>query len=228
MVSVNIKTVSVDITFARFPPHMFGLMPTTNKTTPPGRSSPDQAKEQTDAARRRARQSIREHELIWLLQQRLRAVSWPQWRLRSMLQPHCTATAWELSDLDHSHAATPQRATRASCAQLQLLRSDLAPPAVDLLEALGRCVCTRRACCFCLCVYRTSAASVELRPRGWRAVAFPCWHHYESASTWLIVILMVRCCFGGLSHYKTNSRIIRRIFRFGLVVEYTRIIRSTT
>ena len=26
----------------------------------------------------------------------------------------------------------------------------LAPPAVDLLEALGRCVCTRRACCFCL------------------------------------------------------------------------------
>ena len=55
-----------------------------------------------------------------------------------MLQPHCTATAWELSDFDHSHAATPQRVTRASCAQL--LRSDLAPPAVDLLEALGRCV----------------------------------------------------------------------------------------
>ena len=64
MVSVNIKTVSVDITFARFPPHIFGLMPTTNKTTPPGRSSPDQAKEQTDAARRRARQGIREYELI--------------------------------------------------------------------------------------------------------------------------------------------------------------------
>ena len=66
---------------------------------------------------------------------------------------HCTATAWELSDLDHSHAATPQRVTRALCAQL--LRSDcgdfcarsLAPPAVDLLEALDRCVCTRRACC---------------------------------------------------------------------------------
>ena len=116
-------------------------------------------------SRRRARQNIGDYELIWLLQQRLRAVSWPQWRLRCMLQPHCTATAWELSDLDHSHAATPQRATRASCAQLQLLRSDLAPPAVDLLEALGRCVCTRRACCFCL-VYRTSAASVELRPRG--------------------------------------------------------------
>ena len=36
--------------------------------------------------RRRARQSIREYELIWfwLLQQRLRAVSWPHWRLRCM------------------------------------------------------------------------------------------------------------------------------------------------
>ena len=99
---------------------------------------------ETDAARRRVRQSIREYELILLLRQRLRAVSWPHWRLRCM-RSHCMATAWELSDLDHSHAATPQRVTRASCAQL--LRSDLAPPAVDLLEALGRCVCTRRACC---------------------------------------------------------------------------------
>ena len=53
------------------------------------KDSPDQAKEQTDAARRRARQSIiREHELIWLLQQRLRAVSWPNWRLRCMHSLH--------------------------------------------------------------------------------------------------------------------------------------------
>ena len=39
--------------FARFPPAShFGLMPTAlGKTTPPGRTSPDQAKEQTDAAR---------------------------------------------------------------------------------------------------------------------------------------------------------------------------------
>ena len=37
-------------------------------------------------SRRRARQSIREYELIWLLQQRLRAVSWPHWRL-SCMQP---------------------------------------------------------------------------------------------------------------------------------------------
>ena len=92
-------------------------------------------------SRRRARQSrVREYELIWLLQQRLRAVSWPHWRLRCM-QPLLShgPTAWELSDLDHSHAAIPQRVTCASCAQL--LRSMcLAPPAVDLLEALGRCV----------------------------------------------------------------------------------------
>ena len=74
-------------------------------------------------SRRRARQSIRGYDLIWLLQQRVRAVSRPHRRLRCMLQPLCTAMAWELSDLDHSHAAIPQRVTRASCAQL--LRSVL-------------------------------------------------------------------------------------------------------
>ena len=79
---VTQKVVSVDGVrrhFARFLPasHFGPIMPTTlGKTTPPGWTSPDQAKEQTDAARRRARQSIREHELIWLRQQRLRAVSW--------------------------------------------------------------------------------------------------------------------------------------------------------
>jgi len=83
---------------------------------------------------------------------------------------HCTATAWELSDLDHSHAATPQRVTRASCAQL--LRSMcLAPPAVDLLEAIGRCVCMRRAYCFSLmrishfCCFRWAASSGLARRR---------------------------------------------------------------
>ena len=45
-------------------------------------------KEQTDAARRRARQSIREYGLIGLLRQRLRAVSWPHWRLRCMQPLH--------------------------------------------------------------------------------------------------------------------------------------------
>jgi len=44
---------------------------------------------ETDAARRRARQSIREHELIWLLQQRLRAVSWPHWRFAAN-SPECS------------------------------------------------------------------------------------------------------------------------------------------
>ena len=90
VVSVHIKTESVDITFALFPSAShFGLMPTAlGKTMPPGRTSPDQAKEQTDAARRRARQGIREYELIWLLQQRLRAVSSPHWRLRCMQPLH--------------------------------------------------------------------------------------------------------------------------------------------
>ena len=85
---------------------------------PMGRQSPE-----TDAARRRARQSIREYELILLLKQRLSAVPWPHWRLRCMLQPLRTATAWELSDRDHSHATTTQRVTRVSYAQL--LRSVL-------------------------------------------------------------------------------------------------------
>ena len=39
-------------------------------------------------SRRRARQSMREYELIWSLQQRLRAVSWPHWRLRCMQPLH--------------------------------------------------------------------------------------------------------------------------------------------
>jgi len=86
------------------------------------KDSPDQAKEQTDAARRRARQSIREFELIWLLQQRLRAQCLGLTGACAACS-HCTATAWELSDLDHSHAATPQRVTRASC--VRLLRSVL-------------------------------------------------------------------------------------------------------
>jgi len=78
MVTQKVRCLSVDITFARFPPasHFGPIMPTTlGKTTPPGRTSTDQVKEQTDAARRRARHSIGEYELIWLLQQRLRVAS---------------------------------------------------------------------------------------------------------------------------------------------------------
>jgi len=116
---------------------------------------------------------------------------------------HCTATAWELSDLDHSHAATPQHVTNASCAQLLRWRSDFCAWRRLLLICwqllIG--VCVRDGLAASVCVHRTSAASVELRPRGWRAVAdVPRWLHLRdrSSSTWLIVILIVRCCFGGL------------------------------
>ena len=121
---------------------------------------------------------------------------------------HCTATAWELSDLDHSHAAIPQRVTRASCAQLFLLRSDFCAWRRLLLLLIcwklliGVCVRDGLAASVTVCayiLYRTFAAfSVELRPRGWRAVVYPRWLHDQSGSTWLIVILIVRCCFGGL------------------------------
>ena len=116
---------------------------------------------------------------------------------------HCTATAWKLSDLDHSHAATPQRVTRASCAQLFLPRSDFCAWRRLLLICwkllIGVCVRDGLAASVCV-LYRTYAASVELRPRGWCAVAFPRWRHLRdrSGSPWLIVILTVRCCFGGL------------------------------
>ena len=198
MVSVHIKTVSVDITFARFPSAShFGLMPTSlGKTTPPERSSPDQANEQTDAARRRARQGIREYELIWLLQQRLRAMSWP----------HCGACA-----ACCSHTARPRHGSYQTL--ITLTRRPLSVSRA--LHVLNSCVLIwRRLPLICLkllvgvcvqggpaasvCVYRTSAAFVELRPRGWRAGAFPYWHHYQSGLMWLIVILIVRCCFGGL------------------------------
>ena len=85
--------------------------------------------------------------------------------------------AWELSDLDHSHAATPQRVTRASGAQL--LSSDFCAWRRLLLICwkllIG--VCVRDGLAASVCVNRTSAASVELRPRGWRALAFPRWLH---------------------------------------------------
>ena len=71
--------------------HFGPIMPTTLGNTKEQTDVPmtlGKTKEQTDAARRRARQSIREYELIWLLQQRLRAVSWPHWRLRCMQPLH--------------------------------------------------------------------------------------------------------------------------------------------
>ena len=97
--------------------------------------------------------------------------------------------AWELSDLDHSHAATPQRVTRASFLMCSapgswLLRSDLCAWRRLLLICwkllIG--VCVRDGLAASVCVYRTSAASVELRPRGWRAVALPRWLHLRDQS----------------------------------------------
>ena len=48
-------------------------------------------------------------------------------------------------------------------------------------------MCVRDGLAASVCVYRTSAASVEPRPRGSRAVAFPLWLQVLSCSTWLIV-----------------------------------------
>jgi hypothetical protein len=89
----------------------------------------------------------------------------------------------------------------------------LALPAVALLEP---------GSCWSVCVYETDLlllfayiallllrASVELLPRGWRAVAFPRWLNAQSCSTWLIVILVVRrCCFGGLCVYETGLLLV--------------------
>ena len=71
---------------------------TLGKSMPPsptaGAGAQKQKAEQTpetDAAQQRTRhraQQSRQYELIWLLQQRLRAVSWPHWRLRRMQPLH--------------------------------------------------------------------------------------------------------------------------------------------
>ena len=122
------------------------------------------------------RQGIREYELIWLSCSSA-CVQCLGLTGACAACSHCTATAWELSDLDHFHAATPQRVTRASCAQLLLLRSDFCAWRCLLLICwkllIG--VCVRDGLAASVCVYRTSVASVELLPRGRRAVAFPRW-----------------------------------------------------
>jgi len=107
---------------------------------------------------------------------------------------HCWAGSWELLDLDHSHAATPQLCVPST---LHVLSCRL------LCSVLGTAcrvtVCMRRACYFYLRM-SSSAASVELLLRGhWRAVAFPRWLHVLS---WLDLarcysLLLIRrlvCC----------------------------------
>ena len=112
---------------------------------------------ETDAAQQRSRRRVRQsrehmsNELIWLLQQRLRAVSyWPHWRLRCR-QPLLGHGTWELSGLDHSQSLT-RRACHARfmcpapafCAWRRLLL-------ICLKLLVGVCVRDGLAgCCFCL------------------------------------------------------------------------------
>ena len=145
-------------TFAQFPHrHIRVIMLETLESTPPspttgaGAQNPKvRPSPETDAARRRARQSMREYGLIWLLQQRLRAVS-AFWA--SLALALDAATARPRHGSCQTLIILTQRPLSVSRA-LHVLSSCVlcsAPPAVDLLEALDRCViCTRRACCFCL------------------------------------------------------------------------------
>jgi len=139
--------------FARFPPAFSAAScrrPSAKRRRLGGlRRTTPRSRRTLLEARRRARQSIREYELIWLLRQRLRAVSWPHWRLRCMQPLHGHGMGVDGPRSLSRGAPTACHASRA----LHVLSSCvlcLAPPAVYLLEALDRCVCTRRACCFCL------------------------------------------------------------------------------
>ena len=69
----------------------------------------------------------------------------------------------------------------------------LAPPAVSLLEKLLNLmgVCVQGGLAASVCVYRTSAASAELLPRGWGAIAFPRWLHVQSCSKRLLVVILI-------------------------------------
>ena len=92
VVSVHIKTVSEDILPDSLPARISAPScrgPSAKRRRLGGlRRTKPRSRRTLLEARRRARQSIREYELIWLLQQRLRAVSWPHWRLRCMQPLH--------------------------------------------------------------------------------------------------------------------------------------------
>ena len=131
------------------------IMPKTlGESTPPSATAGAGAQQRRKArqapetdiqqrSRRRARQS-REYELIWLL------------LLASLALALHAATAQPRHGTCQALITLTRRSLSVSRA-LHVLSSCvlcLAPPAVDLLEALGRCVCTRRACCFCLRISR--------------------------------------------------------------------------
>ena len=123
---------------------------------------------------------------------------------------HCTATAWELSDLDHSHAATLQRVTRASCAQL--LRSDFCAWRRLLLICwkllIG--VCVRDGFAASVCVHRTSAASVEPLPIGFARRRFSL-GRFMYVGLYLPDIL----CPGTGRHHSGGSRGVSAGTRYG-------------
>ena len=63
--------------------------------------------------------------------------------------------------------------------------------------------CVRDGLASSVCVCRTSAASVELLPWGWRAVAFPLWLHVLRCSIWLIVTCS--CSVLASASFRTSS-----------------------
>jgi len=166
--SVDIKTVSVDITFARFPPtsHFGPVFPSCQRPSAKRRRRGGHRRTQSrirrtllDAGRGR----VLESKWVDLVAAAAlaRAVSWPHWRLRCMQPLHGhgmgVVRPWSLSCGDPSacHACS-----MCSAPALRLLCL-----AFDLLEALDRCVCTRRTCCFCLCCHaQTNTLLSSLMP----------------------------------------------------------------
>ena len=128
-----------------------------------------------------ARRVEHDNELIWLLHKRLHAVSCCG-RTRACVvhaasSKPCHGSCQALT----TFTRRPQSSASSVLRVLSSCIVCLAPPdAVDLLESCsscGRCVCVRGGLAASVCICRTSAAFVELPPRGWRPVAFPRWFH---------------------------------------------------
>ena len=167
-------------------------------------------------SRRRARQSIREYELMVDL---VAAAALACSVLASLaFALHAASTARPRHGSCQTLITLTRRPLSVSRA-LHVLRNCvlcLAPaPAVDLLEALGRCVCVRDGLAASVCVYRTSAASVEPLPRCWRAVPFPRWLHILSSKLLDVAhcsLLHQLLCFG-FSGANSNSIRMNSIHR---------------
>ena len=121
-------------------------------------------------SRRGARQS-REYVLIWLLQQRLRAVSWPRcWRLRCM-QPALLSHGMGLVRPGSLSRGYPSAChARFMCSAPAFCAWRRLPLICLKLLIADRRVCTRRARCFCLrishfCSFRSASSSGLARRR---------------------------------------------------------------